>query len=359
MHFKMVKPNKLLEDLDNRLTPKKDIANSPHPTMADASEEEDIHKKQIDKDFKEQKKGKEDFVKRNHDRTGGQEGVITESVDDYDTHSTIKAYGKTFIVDSKEEIGKPPKAKITLSTRYDEEKYYWANYEDGKCDFIYDGVVKNIKNYIVDVSDEESYHDQFVDVIHDIIDELCFLNSNFKSRSVTDSMRRNRGKVYLDESLFTGKEVCPECGKPKERCICDSHKKEVKESVIDIPKRSRSAVEKPEDKLRNQIKGMDQDEIWMEVYDELSATTDNEGTGKDVDKKMKAKRGERYEHVYPSSIYDYGLVVYAPTIEDFNFAKKVAKRYGCIYKEPKVSVGMSRNSYYKYEMTIIVPEQAA
>lgn len=114
--------------------------------------------------------------------------------------------------------------------------------------------------------------------------------------------------------------------------------------------RTRGENEKPEDKLINQVED-DKELLWMKVYDELSATVDNEGEGKDVDKELKARRGERYEEVYPGP-GDNTIIVYGTKPEDFEFAKKVADHYGVKADAPKEDRNVGSNSYYKYSMII-------
>lgn len=95
------------------------------------------------------------------------------------------------------------------------------------------------------------------------------------------------------------------------------------------------------------------EDLWLAVYDELSAEVDNEGEGKEVNKQLKAKRGERYEKVLP--IGDSDIVVYATEPEKFEFAKKVANHYGVTFDEPKLDQNKSTNEYYKYSMRIHIP----
>lgn len=112
-------------------------------------------------------------------------------------------------------------------------------------------------------------------------------------------------------------------------------------------KRHRSPNEKPD------IADYSSEDLWYAVYDELSATTDNEGEGKTVNKQLKARRGERYEQVYPHG--DTDLIVYAMKPEDFEFAKKVADHYGVVAEEPKEDKNPATNGYYKYSMVIRIP----
>lgn len=121
-----------------------------------------------------------------------------------------------------------------------------------------------------------------------------------------------------------------------------------------------TAVAEPETKKRtrapNEIKekgNFSSEDLWLAVYDELSAEVDNEGEGKEVNKQLKARRGERYEKVLP--IGDSDIVVYATKPEEFEFAKKVAEYYEVTYDEPKLDRNKATNDYYKYSMRIHIP----
>lgn len=119
--------------------------------------------------------------------------------------------------------------------------------------------------------------------------------------------------------------------------------------VADAPAKTRTRGEKE----KKQKGDYSSEDLWLAVYDELSATTDNEGAGQQVDKKLKARKGERYEKVFPHG--DSDIKIYAPTIEDFAFAKKVCEYYGVTYDEPKKEVTYS-TSYYPYSMIIHIPK---
>lgn len=121
-----------------------------------------------------------------------------------------------------------------------------------------------------------------------------------------------------------------------------------------------TAVAEPETKKRtrspNEVKekgNFSSEDLWLTVYDELSAEVDNEGEGKEVNKQLKARRGERYEKVLP--IGDSDIVVYATKPEEFEFAKKVADYYGVTFDEPKLDTNKATNDYYKYSMRIHIP----
>lgn len=96
-------------------------------------------------------------------------------------------------------------------------------------------------------------------------------------------------------------------------------------------------------------------DLWLAVYDELSSELDNEGNGQEVNKQIKAKKGERYQHVYPVEGSN-DLVVYAMTPDRFDFAKRVCDYYGVTHDEPREDKNSMTNEYYKYSMRIHIPE---
>ena len=115
-----------------------------------------------------------------------------------------------------------------------------------------------------------------------------------------------------------------------------------------VKKRTRSENEK------KWIGDYSSEDLWLAVYDELSATTDNEGAGQQVDKQIKARRGERYEHVYPHG--DNDIIIYATKPEEFDFARRVCDHYGVSCDEPKADKNKTTNGFYKYSMIIHIPE---
>ena len=119
------------------------------------------------------------------------------------------------------------------------------------------------------------------------------------------------------------------------------------------------ATEEPKTRTRgeNEVKyqrDYSSEDLWLAVYDELSSEVDNEGSGQQVDKQIKAKRGERYENVYPHG--DSDIIIYATKPEEFEFAKKVADHYGVTCREPREDTNPATNGHYKWSMVIEIPE---
>ena len=127
----------------------------------------------------------------------------------------------------------------------------------------------------------------------------------------------------------------------------DDTVEEAVEAEEPVKKRTRGPNEKPA------IQDLSSEDLWYAVYDELSATTDQEGEGKAVNKQLKARRGERYENVYPHG--DNDIIVYAHDEGDFEFAKQVCDHYGVKYDEPKHQPTAS-TKYYPWSMIIYIPE---
>jgi len=96
-------------------------------------------------------------------------------------------------------------------------------------------------------------------------------------------------------------------------------------------------------------------DLWLQIYDELDASLENEGTGQQVNRFLKPKKGERYQYIYPHG--DNDIIVGAMKPEDFAYAKKVADYYGVTYDEPKEDKNPRTNQYYKWTMVIHIPKE--
>lgn len=154
-----------------------------------------------------------------------------------------------------------------------------------------------------------------------------------------DSQLQLLGDSLLRELLSTSDEL-------------DESKGLMEDNEEDAPstkKRTRSSNQKKE--RRN----YSSEDLWLAVYDELCATVDNEGEGQEVNKQVKAKRGERYEKVFPHG--DSDIIIYATKPEEFEFARRVADYYGVVAEEPKEDKNKSTNGFYKYTMIIRIPEE--
>ena len=128
--------------------------------------------------------------------------------------------------------------------------------------------------------------------------------------------------------------------------VMDNEQDNLKESEKDeeeVPavKRGRGRPKAdPKDKMYSS------DDLWLQVYDDLSSEVDNEGKGKEVDKQVKIPRGKRFSGPYAGP-GDYDLTVYGKTMEDLQWAKKVAGDYG-VDIEIKKDNNRDTNSYYPY-----------
>lgn len=96
-------------------------------------------------------------------------------------------------------------------------------------------------------------------------------------------------------------------------------------------------------------------DLWLQIYDELDASLENEGAGQQVNRFLKPKRGERYQYIYPHG--DNDIIVGAMKPEDFAYAKRVADYYGVTYDEPKEDKNPRTNQYYKWTMVIHIPRE--
>lgn len=106
-------------------------------------------------------------------------------------------------------------------------------------------------------------------------------------------------------------------------------------------KRVRSANVKKKDKLYSE------DDVFVQVYDDLSSEVENEGRGKEVNKQVDVPRGKRYigPYVGPG---DYDLTVYARTRDDLKWAEKIADHYG-VKIDIKEDRNKTTNSYYPWK----------
>ena len=121
--------------------------------------------------------------------------------------------------------------------------------------------------------------------------------------------------------------------------------------VTDEPKkktRGKNEVKRPED--------YSSADLWLQIYDELDASLENEGEGQQVNRFLKSRKGDRYQYIFPHG--DNDIVVGATDPSKFEYAKKVADYYGVTYDEPKEDKNPSTNKYYKWTMVIHIPQDA-
>ena len=175
---------------------------------------------------------------------------------------------------------------------------------------------------------EEASKDAFED-FHKNADEFVEMNHN---RELKPEKEPELKKMHLSESLFE-----------------DYIDEATAVAEPPVKKRTRGENEK------KWIGDYSSEDLWLAVYDELSAEIDNEGKGQQVDKQIKARKGERYEHVYPDANSN-DIIVYGTDLDKFEFAKRVADHYGVEYDEPKEDKNSRTNDYYKYSMRIRIPE---
>ena len=119
----------------------------------------------------------------------------------------------------------------------------------------------------------------------------------------------------------------------------DNLKESDEETEQPVKRRGRPKAD-PKDKM------FSEDDLWLQVYDDLSSEVDNEGKGKEVNKQVKIPRGKRFIGPYAGP-GDYDLTVYGKNMEDLQWAKKVADHYG-VDIEIKKDNNSNTNSYYPY-----------
>ncbi len=194
---------------------------------------------------------------------------------------------------------------------------------------------------------EDSLED-FDDTMKDFIDDTMRREINIKP---TGEMKR----MKLSESLFEDVKVVSPAVDDEELIV-----KSTETSTQQLTEAPVAAPEAPAKKKRargaNEVKfasDYSAEDLWYKVMDELDASLDNEGEGQQVDKQLKARRGERYEKVFGHG--DSDIIVYAPAEEDFDFAKRVCAYYGVTYDAPKFQKTYS-TGYYPWSMIIHIPE---
>lgn len=135
-------------------------------------------------------------------------------------------------------------------------------------------------------------------------------------------------------------DICPECGKNPCECeLEECDKLEEAGRVTAELKKPRASVKK-EDKLYSR------DDVWARVYDELSSEVENEGPSGEIYKQVKIPRGKRFVGPYAGPGED-DLTVYAKTMDDLEWAKKVADHFNLdiVMKEDR---NKTTNKYYPF-----------
>lgn len=298
----------------------------------------DEHQKRVEKNketFKEFKKKAEEFVEENHNRKV--KGETTAEMKELKLSESL-------FEDATEEgkfdkyigqFGSGPCAPISHLT-------YWKRHLDDAAKHLKDErfgemaekevteALDNIKANLQEFIDFNTYWTKHYELVRQAFNQV---------------LENADAKMGMPESLVA-EDVDPDFFEVNEDDILTEAPVAVMEPEVK-KKRTRGPNEKPD------IADYSSEDLWYAVYDELSATTDNEGEGKTVNKQLKARRGERYEQVYPHG--DTDLIVYAMKPEDFEFAKKVADHYGVVAEEPKEDRNPATNGYYKYSMVIRIP----
>lgn len=317
----------------------------------------DEHQKRVEKNketFKEFKKKAEEFVEENHNREVKGE-----------TTAEMKKMHLSEAVDfgDPREFGRGPCCPTVPNFKRTIENAV-AALDDERTRNL---AMKELRRYIYQLADYRQSVDNFnefwkerypacIDYLDsqltiipaDILNQLMGIKEALVDVDVpiTANVTANGNSVPFMNGGVKTEDVDPDFFEVNEDDILTEAPVAVMEPEVK-KKRTRGPNEKPD------IADYSSEDLWYAVYDELSATTDNEGEGKTVNKQLKARRGERYEQVYPHG--DTDLIVYAMKPEDFEFAKKVADHYGVVAEEPKEDKNPATNGYYKYSMVIRIP----
>ena len=386
MKFKPYKMNPMNEALiGQRMLPKEpveDVVATVPIAYADAVNQHMETEKKLENDFKEKTKEADDFLKINHDKEQKPKSTpelkkmkLSEAVDFgdpmefgrgpcvpivYDMTSDItqlvKMLGegedyKEFAMSALKRLVPKimdNKQSVENFNAYWTERYPAAiDYIDKQIALIPEDVLNQILRIDRYTETQEEDINNTVDVDMSDDDDIEgikeFLDFNVP---VTASVQANGNNVPFLNGTSKTEDVDP-----------DFFELDKDETLTESP----VAVAEPKTKKRVRSPNEEKDpwdysseDIWYAVYDELSASVDNEGKGQQVDKQIKAKRGERYEHVYPHGEKD--IIVYAKDPEEFAFARRVADHYGVTCEEPKRDENRNSNGFYKYSMVINMPE---
>ena len=93
------------------------------------------------------------------------------------------------------------------------------------------------------------------------------------------------------------------------------------------------------------------EDLWYAVFDELDANLAGSSTG--VNRRVKAKKSERYQNVFPHG--DTGIVVYADSPDKFEHARKVADYYDVDISDVKEDNSSRATDEYRYRVIINIP----
>lgn len=324
MKFKTHKVSRLNESVCSSLGVKTDekinVENTLNTVETNAVNDEIERDEKLHNDFKNQQENVEEFVKDNHMREVKLES--TPEMKKLYLNEDLFESVHTKEVNEAIDFGDPTNMGI------------------GACTPLAPDYTKLINDYVKHFNDDPREHDlmvkslaRFAEGLEDAKESVENFNRYWTERYPLMIQYLDSQLELIPEEVFTGKSF-PE-------------QLEEATAVAEPKKRVRSANE-----VKHQGDYSSED-LWLAVYDELSAEVDNEGEGQQVNKQLKARRGERYEKVLP--IGDSDIVVYAPTLKDFDFAKKVADFYEVTYDEPKEDTNTSTNEYYKYTMRIHIP----
>ena len=291
-----------------------DVVGTLNTTETEAINSEIETKEKIEDAFKDQLDATEEFVEDNHNR----EPKVESSADMKKLHLNEELFNvEKKVIKEAMEFGDP------------------ANMGRGACTPLALDYHRMISEYVKHYGQEEKMTSHIKEALKGFVADLEDNRQTINNFNQYWSERYPLMMKYIDDQIA----LIPE----------EMLAEELEEAV---------AVAEPKKRTRspNEVKHQgdySSEDLWLAVYDELSAEVDNEGEGQQVNKQIKARRGERYEKVLP--IGDSDIIVYATKPEEFEFAKRVADHYGVTYDEPKEDKNRSTNDYYKYTMRIHIP----
>lgn len=304
------------------------------------------HSREALKDFH---KNADDFIKTNHNRetkavkdAGLKKMKLSESI--FDNYETVKLHTED------EDIVVSPADNKSVSPTINEAIDFGDPTAMGRgaCAPLANNYTKTIQDCVAALDDERTANLASIQLTR-YYSELLDKKNEVENFNAYWTERYPAMIKFIDDQVALI---------PRNSLNFDDANESVEEPLIESP----AAVAEPETKKRarsaneKKYKGdYSSEDLWLAVYDELSAELDNEGSGQQVDKQIKAKKGERYEHVYPVEGSN-DIVVYATSPDKFEFAKRVCDYYEVTHDEPKEDRNSTTNEYYKYSMRIHIPE---
>lgn len=205
--------------------------------------------------------------------------------------------------------------------------------------------------------------DKLAREIEKIVDDISKINwEDFTTETDIDTL--NRAIEALDgfataysyimdnEDIFESKAEASKIRKKYQELHAkkEAEGKDIEKEKLEEVGRVTPELRKPRVSVKKEDKLYSRDDVWARVYDELSSEVDNEGPSGEIYKQVKIPRGKRFVGPYAGPGED-DLTVYARTMDDLKWAKKVADHFNLdiVMKEDR---NKTTNKYYPFYAVI-------